>query len=94
MLNQTTTTKNRRYRKFLVNRRKQKVQTFKKSYPKTPFLFAKEQGGSLFAQRIETGAYLIKFSSKRTGRSAFAYGGTFEQAYYNMIRMFNLKYGV
>ncbi|SDE69340.1 hypothetical protein [Riemerella columbipharyngis] len=92
MLNITKTTKNRRWKRFLLKRRSEKVQSFIKSYPRKAFTFVKEKQGHLFAQRIETGAYKVEFRSKITGRSAFAYGASFEAAYHNMIRMYNLKH--
>ncbi|AFR36235.1 hypothetical protein [Riemerella anatipestifer] len=91
MLNQTKTAKNRRWSKFLAKRRLEKTTNFIKQFPKD-FNFLKENKGCLNAERLDTGAYKVTFQSKATNRTAFAYGSSFEMAYYNMIRMFNLKY--
>lgn len=92
MSNTKTTTKNRRYGKFLVRRRLGKVQSFTKHFPKS-FTFVEQHQGKIFAKKLDTGAYQVRFKAK-DGRSAFAYGGTFEMAYQNVIRMFNQKYAV
>ncbi|MCW0492486.1 hypothetical protein [Riemerella anatipestifer] len=88
-----TLTKNRRNTRFLAKRRLEKTQSFIKQFPKN-FDFIKENKGCLNAERLDTGAYKVSFKSKATNRTAFAYGSSFEQAYYNMIRMFNLKYSL
>ncbi|AZZ59680.1 hypothetical protein OKE80_10720 [Riemerella anatipestifer] len=93
MQHQTKTAKNRRWSKFLAKRRLEKTQFFIKQFPKN-FDFIKENKGCLNAERLETGAYKVTFQSKATNRTAFAYGSSFEQAYYNMIRIFNLKYSL
>lgn len=87
-----TLIKNRRNIRFLVRRRLGKVQSFTKQFPKT-FTFVEQHQGKIFAKKLDTGAYQVRFKAK-DGRSAFAYGGTFEMAYQNMIRMFNQKYTV
>ncbi|MDD1549312.1 hypothetical protein MPN29_02410 [Riemerella anatipestifer] len=85
--------RSRSYSKHLTQSRKNKTQSFIKQFPKN-FDFIKENKGCLNAERLDTGAYKVTFQSKATNRTAFAYGGSFEQAYYNMIRMFNLKYSL
>ncbi|MDD1553168.1 hypothetical protein FO615_06195 [Riemerella anatipestifer] len=86
-----TLTKNRRNTRFLAKKRLNKTQSFTKQFPKD-FNFLKENKGCLNAERLDTGSYKVTFQSKATNRTAFAYGSSFEMAYYNMIRMFNLKY--
>ncbi|MDD1538622.1 hypothetical protein [Riemerella anatipestifer] len=83
--------RSRSYSKHLTQSRKKKTQSFTKQFPKD-FNFLKENKGCLNAERLDTGSYKVTFQSKATNRTAFAYGSSFEMAYYNMIRMFNLKY--
>lgn len=54
--------------------------------------FIRENQGSVSFNRMPAGSYRAVFNSKTTGRKAFAYGQTFQGAYQNMIRLFNLKY--
>ena len=60
--------------------------------PTNVFQFVKDNKGSISARMIETGAFKVSFSSEATGRTAFAYGKSFEKAYQNLIRNFNQKY--
>ena len=60
--------------------------------PLNTFQFVKDNKGGITARMIETGAFKVSFSSDATGRTAFAYGKSFEKAYQNLIRNFNQKY--
>ena len=60
--------------------------------PLNTFQFVKDNKGSITTRMIETGAFKVSFSSDATGRTAFAYGKSFEKAYQNLIRNFNQKY--
>lgn len=82
MSNSTKNQRNRRFSKFLSTR-KNALQSLQ---------FVKDHQGSLSMSRLDTGSYRAVFSSKITGRKAFAYGVTFHGAYQNMIRLYNLKY--
>ena len=54
--------------------------------------FLKENKGALKISRTESGAYHIAFTSPATGRTSFAYGKNFKQAYGKMVINFTLKY--
>lgn len=77
------TARKRSFSKFLAKRQKQSAGSL---------AFVKENKGSVSFTKMPTGSYRAVFSSKTTGRNAFAYGITFGGAYQNMIRLFNLKY--
>ena len=54
--------------------------------------FAKENQGSLYIERLETGSFILKFSSSKTGRNAFAIGKTLRRAQKRLISLFHQKY--
>ncbi len=56
------------------------------------FQFVRENQGAITASKMSIGSYRVKFHSQKTGRSAFAYGQSFSEAYNNMIRLFYIKY--
>ncbi|WP_312750592.1 hypothetical protein [Epilithonimonas hominis] len=94
MRNTTKNAKNRRESKFLGARRNSFLT---KRTAKLGFSFLKLNKGSISVSKIADGSfnsYKCVFTSKITGRKAFAYGSTFGGAYQNMIRLFNLKYAV
>ena len=94
MLNKTELSKNRRESKFLGARRKSFLT---KRTAKLGFSFLRQNKGSVSVSRVKFGvfnSYKCVFTSKTTGRKAFAYGSTFGGAYENMIRLFHLKYAV
>lgn len=62
------------------------------SAAKSNFNFEQAHEGSLSSDLLSPGIFKCIFSSEKTGRSAFAFGPTFEAAYENMIRKFNVKY--
>ena len=87
-------TKNRSRSKFLGQRRKS---FFTRRTAKIGFQFLKQNKGTVSVSRFTEGSfnsYKCVFSSRTTGRTAFAYGSSFGGAYHNMIRLFNLKYAV
>ena len=88
---QTTKTnaKNRRISKFLGQRR---ISFLSKRNSKVGFNFIKINKGRVTVSKMPIGSYKSSFASKATGRTAFAYGQSFHEAYRNMIRLFNLKY--
>lgn len=83
MSNATKPARKRRFSNFLAHRNSTALGSLK---------FLRENKGSLNVQKIETGAFRAIFTSKATGRKAFAYGRTFNGAFQNMIRLYNLKY--
>lgn len=89
MLQTTNKSKNRRESRFLGARRKFFLV---KRNAKIGFVFLKQNKGSLTVHKMATGSYRAIFNSRITGKSAFAYGITFQGAYQNMIRLFHLKY--
>ncbi|ANF51764.1 hypothetical protein A0O34_15170 [Chryseobacterium glaciei] len=89
MLNPVKNTKNRSFSKFLGQRRKSFLP--KKEQPQN-FDFVKQNQGSISASTISHGIIKCLFSSKATGKTAFAFGPTLGDAYQNMIGKFNLKY--
>lgn len=56
------------------------------------FNFLKVNPGRISSDQISPSIFKCIFSSDKTGRSAFAFGPTFEAAYENMIIKFNIKY--
>lgn len=54
--------------------------------------FTKRNKGSLYIVKLSTGGYKVRFSSEKTGKSAFAYGQTIEAAHRKMVDLFTLKY--
>lgn len=91
MPNVTKTANNRRNSKFLAIRRKS---FFIKRTAKTGFNFLKIHKGKVTRCNTVWGCVKATFESKITGRTAFAYGQDFLQAYQNMMRKFNIKYAV
>lgn len=89
MRNTTKNSENRNHSKFLVQRRKSFLP--KKDQPQN-FNFVKQNQGSISASTISKGIIKCLFSSKATGKTAFAFGPTLGDAYQNMIMKFNLKY--
>lgn len=63
----------------------------RKETPKN-FNFVKEHQGTITFHNLGNGVYQCKFKSKKTGKTAFAFGKNFGRAYANMIEKFNLKY--
>ncbi|MDV3668234.1 hypothetical protein CMU39_09375 [Elizabethkingia anophelis] len=62
------------------------------SVAQSNFNFVKAHEGSLSSKILSPGIFKCIFSSEKTGRSAFAFGPTFDAAYENMIMKFNIKY--
>lgn len=91
MQNLTKNAKNRRESKFLGARRNSFLT---KRISKLGFNFIKVNKGTVTVCKTPLGSYKATFSSKVTGKTAFAYGIDFGTAYQNMIRLFNLKYAV
>lgn len=83
MSNQTPTARKGRFSTYLAHRNRLAAGNLQ---------FVKDHQGSISASRLNTGAYRVVFSSKATGRKAFAFGQTFHGAYQNMIRLYNIKY--
>ena len=91
MLNSTKTIKNRSQSKFLGQRR---ISFLSRRSAKIGFNFIRINRGSVTVSKMPIGSYKTSFKSIVTGRTAFAYGQNFHEAYHNMIRLFNLKYAV
>lgn len=91
MRHSTVTAKNRRESRFLGQRR---ISFLSRRNSKQNFNFIKINKGSVSVCCMPWGAYKASFSSKSTGRTAFAYGADFGNAYKNLVRLFNLKYSV
>lgn len=89
MQNLTNNAKNRRESKFLGQRR---ISLLTRRNSKVGFNFIRLHKGSVTVSKMPIGSYKSSFASKATGRTAFAYGQNFKEAYQNMIRLFNLKY--
>lgn len=89
MSNKTKNAKNRRQSMFLGARRRFFLT---KRTPKLDFNFLRINFGSIIQTRMPWGAYRVTFSSRKTGRTAFAYGADFQTAYQNMIKLFYVKY--
>ncbi|MCT3672014.1 hypothetical protein HZP71_02155 [Elizabethkingia anophelis] len=62
------------------------------SVAQSKFNFVRTNEGRVSSDLLSPGIFKCIFSSEKTGRSAFAFGPTFEAAYENMIRKFNIKY--
>lgn len=89
MRNKTVQTKNQRISKFLGQRRKFFLN--KKVKPQN-FDFVKINKGSISTSLVSEGIIKCMFSSQATGRTAFAFGPTLNDAYHNMISKFEKKY--
>ena len=89
MSNKTNNAKNRRESKFLGQRR---ISFLSRRTAKIGFNFIRHNKGSVTVSKMTIGSYKASFASKATGKTAFAYGQSFQEAYRNMIRLFNLKY--
>ena len=84
MLNQQKNLKNRSRSKFLVQRRKR---NFQKDFKE----FSKKNNASYLGIISWDNTYRCIFQSE-CGKNAFAWGRTRSRAFYNMVKMFNLKY--
>lgn len=91
MRNKTVQSKNLSVSKFLGQRRKFFLN--KKVKPQN-FDFVKINKGSISTSLISVGIMKCMFSSQSTGRTAFAFGPTLNDAYHNMIDKFNRKYSL
>lgn len=89
MRNKTVHTKNQRISKFLGQRRKFFLN---KKVKFQNFDFVKINKGSISTSLISEGIIKCIFSSQTTGKSAFAFGPSLNDAYHNMIRKFEQKY--
>lgn len=83
MSNTTNTTKNRSNSKFLGHRRKRQfLRDFKN--------FSEKHDAMIWI--IDWGGMYRCITQTEDSRNAFAWGATRKRAFYNMIRMYNLKY--
>lgn len=83
-----------RHLNLRVNRRRNSNLLTRRQQKKSNFDFVKKNHGSIGSEKIGKDIIKCNFSSSLTGRTAFAFGPTFDIAYQNMIDKFNIKYSL
>lgn len=83
-----------RHQNLRVNKRRNRNLLTKRQEKKLSFEFVKKNAGTVGSEKIAEDIIKCKFSSFLTGRTAFAFGPTFDIAYQNMIEKFKLKYSL